>query len=90
MYFRKFLFLIKVEVSFFDLESMGLYIPPSCSLLKISSSLIIFQISLFKSSLLFSYLLGGFPWGRVRGFSYLGGFLGGEVFVRLINQPVHS
>ena len=25
MYFRKFLFLIKVEVSFFDLESMGLY-----------------------------------------------------------------
>ena len=28
MYFRKFLFLIKVEVSFFDLESMGLYIHP--------------------------------------------------------------
>ena len=28
MYFRKFLFLIKVGVSLFDLESKGLYIPP--------------------------------------------------------------
>ena len=82
-----FFFLVKVKVALFALESKGPINTPLFVFFFMHQVLIKFKISLLR---VLSYLLGGFPWGRVRGFLYLGIFLGGEVFVRLINQPVHS
>ena len=57
MYFRKFIFLVKVEVA---LESKGPINTPLVVFFLFIQVLIKFQISLLR--VLF-YLLGGFPWG---------------------------
>ena len=58
---ESFVFLIKVGVALFVLESKGPIYPLKYSFWIHSEFNNIFKFLFFKSSLLFSYLLGGFP-----------------------------